>query len=68
VGKKKIKQIVNTKGELLKELELTPEEATQFDMMIEVDSSDGSVVCDICDKDYTASTLSGGFTFGSYAV
>lgn len=37
------------------------------DSIIHVDVGD-QVICDICDKDWTDSPVSGGYLFGSYGV
>lgn len=64
----KIKEIFNVKGDKLREVEMTEEEAGKFDKVIEIDVTDGTVLCDSCGDDYTTSNECGGITMGSWAV
>lgn len=62
----KTKRILNAKLEFLRDELLTEEELTIHtgkEKLIQIDSSDGIVICDYCDKDYTHSNETGGVIF-----
>lgn len=62
------KRIIQTaRGEVIKEEPLKEGEAVGIDLETVIDTSDGTVICDLCSVDYTFSLESGGLTMGSSA-